>query len=147
VATCPLVDAEMRERIVLHQQARARSQWHTIEETLDLAGVLAGDSRHEVLLVDCLTLWVNNLMFAAESSGRELSEENMEAAAGELQTACRGRPGTVIFVTNEVGMGLVPASPQGRRFRDLAGRCNQVIAAEADTVTLMVCGIPLNLKG
>jgi adenosylcobinamide kinase/adenosylcobinamide-phosphate guanylyltransferase len=146
VATCPPVDEEMRARIRRHREARGRSGWHTIEEEADLAGVVRGAKGYEVLLIDCLTLWVNNLMYGAEQEGREVEEAEVERRCRDLLAACAGRPGTVIFVTNEVGMGIVPDNPVSRRFRDLAGRCNQVMGAGADEVTLMVCGIPVRVK-
>lgn len=146
VATCPVLDEETRQRVQRHRRAREGSGWHTIEETTDLAAVLAGDREHEVLLVDCLTLWVSNLMLQAKESGRRLGEDEVERLARELLAEARRRAGTVIFVTNEVGMGVVPATPLGRQFRDLAGRCSQTVAAGVDAVQLVVCGIALDLK-
>ncbi len=145
VATCPVVDDEMRQRIHKHQESR-QGRWDTIEESTGLAAVLNGAEDYEVVLVDCLTLWLNNLMREVEEEGRELSEEEIEPKAHELLAACASRSGTVIFVTNEVGMGIVPENPLARRYRDLVGRCNQVLAAGADEVIFVACGIPINLK-
>jgi adenosylcobinamide kinase / adenosylcobinamide-phosphate guanylyltransferase len=146
VATSPVTDEEMHQRIMAHQQARAGRGWETIEEQTDLAAVFNRHREHNVLLVDCVTLWVNNLMYHAEHEARQVSEADASQECCrmlETATACRG---TVIFVTNEVGMGVVPENAQARRFRDLVGRVNQTIAAQAETVTLVSCGIPWHLK-
>ena len=146
IATCPAVDDEMRERIRKHRVARSGSGWHTIEETSDLSGAVRSAEQYEVLLIDCLTLWVSNLMQQAHEQSDEMTEETMAHCCGDLIDACKERSGTVVMVTNEVGMGIVPDNAVARRFRDLAGRCNQLIAAAADEVTFLVCGLPLNLK-
>lgn len=142
LATCPLEDEEMRRRAEKHRARRRNRGWSTIEERTDLSGAIRR-AEQEVLLVDCLTLWVSNLMDAGED---ELTEEEMERRSRAVLEACRERGGLCVLVTNEVGMGVVPANSVGRRFRDLAGRANQVFAAGADTVTLMVCGIPKTIK-
>ena len=147
VATCPIIDDEMRERVRKHQKARSQGAWDTIEETIDLSSVLRHAKKYRVLLIDCLTLWSNNLMYEAGKCGREMEEEEIEELSRELLAACSERPGAVIFVTNEVGMGVVPENALARRYRDLLGRCNQVMAAGAHDVTFVVCGIPLRLKG
>ncbi len=147
IATAPITDSEMRERVRRHRQARRRRRWHTIEEPLDLAGAIRGARRFDVVLADCLTLWVNNLLYQAEQSGREIGEDDIAEASRELLGACASHKGTVVFVTNEVGMGIVPDNALARRFRDMVGRCNQAVAAGADTVTLVACGLPLHLKG
>lgn len=147
IATCPALDEEMRERIRRHRQARRSAGWQTIEETTDLAGALEGASGYGVLVVDCLTLWINNLMHAADGDGTALTEDDVEERCRDVLDACAGHDATVIFVTNEVGMGIVPANDRARRFRDLAGRCNQMMASAADVVTLMISGIPLTVKG
>jgi len=147
VATCPVCDDEMQERVRMHRTKRRGRGWATVEEKTDLLAVLKGSKRYKVVLVDCLTLWVSNLLCEAEESGRTLTETAIRRRCRELLAACSRRTGTVLFVTNEVGMGVVPESALGRRFRDLAGRCNQVIAAGADDVQLLVCGIPASLKG
>jgi adenosylcobinamide kinase/adenosylcobinamide-phosphate guanylyltransferase len=96
--------------------------------------------------VDCVTLWVNNLMYAAAARSQELGEAEIAGKCRELLAAAQACSGSVILVTNEVGMGIVPESAAGRRFRDLAGRVNQEIARQADAVTLMCCGIPQEIK-
>ncbi len=147
VATCPLLDDEMRQRVALHRAARRDRGWDTVEEQLDLAGVLRRWARQGVLLVDCITLWINNLLYAAQQQDRLLDEAEAAGRCCEVLDAAAGCRGTVIFVSNEVGMGIVPDSPAARRYRDLVGRANQVIAARADGVTLVSCGIPVALKG
>ncbi len=146
LATCPIIDEEMALRCRKHQEARARAAWDTIEEERDIAGVLNNDRVHKVILVDCLTLWVNNLIYEAELNGHVMTEEGIAEKCRVLLAACEEFSGTIIFVTNEVGMGVVPDSPLGRSFRDMAGRCNQLIAALADEAVFIVSGIPLCLK-
>jgi adenosylcobinamide kinase/adenosylcobinamide-phosphate guanylyltransferase len=146
IATCPVIDQETAERIRKHRETRRGKGWETIEETVDLAGVIRRSEGCRVLLVDCLTLWINNLLYEAEKRGELFTEEAAVGRCRELTDACRAFSGTIIFVTNELGMGIVPDNETARRFRDIAGRCNQEIAAAADTVTLVVSGIPLNLK-
>jgi adenosylcobinamide kinase/adenosylcobinamide-phosphate guanylyltransferase len=136
IATCPLVDDEMRQRIRRHQQAREAAHWQTIEEPLNLDRALAAARQCEVVLVDCLTLWVSNLMYEAEQRGAQIEEEEMARRGVELLESCRSHPGTVILITNEVGMGIVPENGLARRYRDLIGQCNQTIAAGADAVAL-----------
>ena len=113
---------------------------------MDLEGALKTAPECKVVLIDCLTLWVNNLMYGAQQSGQELTEEALAARCQAVLSACAAHRGLVILVTNEVGGGIVPENALARRFRDLAGRCNQTIAAGADEVTLLVCGQPLRLK-
>jgi adenosylcobinamide kinase/adenosylcobinamide-phosphate guanylyltransferase len=146
IATCPPVDEETRERIRKHREARSKSQWDTVEEPIDLSGAIRDAADYDILLVDCLTLWVSNLMYAAERQGEEITEETIARRCDDLTAACDDHSGSVILVTNEVGMGIVPENAVARRFRDLAGRCNQLVAAKAGEVTLLACGLPLNLK-
>lgn len=147
VATCPAVDEEMAERIRKHQERRDPNRWTTMEEPRDLARTIRGADGFAVLLVDCVTLWVNNLMYEEEQHGRVLTEEDAERHCRDLLAACADFSGTVIFVTNEVSMGIVPDNPTARRYRDLVGRCNQILARAADEVILMVCGLPVIVKG
>jgi len=146
VATCPVIDQEMSARIRRHQEARCGRDWWTIEEPLDLAAAFQCAKGESVVLVDCLTLWVNNLLFEAEQKGESLSEADAAKHCLPVLEAARAHGGTVIFVTNEVGFGVVPETPLGRRFRDLAGRVNQMIAAACDEVFFVVCGQPLQIK-
>jgi adenosylcobinamide kinase/adenosylcobinamide-phosphate guanylyltransferase len=145
LATAPVTDAEMRRRIERHQQERRGRGWETIEEQTDLARVLRA-APHEVILIDCVTLWVNNLMYEAGKAGVEIDEGDVAARCGEVIAAIEDRRGTVIAVSNEVGLGVVPENAAARRFRDLAGRANQLLAAQAAAVTLLCCGIPMQIK-
>jgi adenosylcobinamide kinase/adenosylcobinamide-phosphate guanylyltransferase len=147
IATCPYIDEEMEERIRKHKESRRGSSWKTIEETVDLAGALRASNESRVILVDCLTLWINNLMYAAEQRGDGFSEELISTLSKEIIHVSRDLPGTVIFVTNEIGLGIIPDNPISRRYRDIAGRCNQIMAGCADTVVFMISGIPLIIKG
>jgi adenosylcobinamide kinase/adenosylcobinamide-phosphate guanylyltransferase len=147
IATCPVIDKEMEDRVRKHKEARQSASWQTIEEVTDLAGALRRSKGSKVILVDCLTLWINNLMYEAEQEKRYLDEEVIGTRCKDVLGVCSDLTGTVIFVTNEVGMGIVPENPSSRLFRDLAGRCNQSMADHADTVIFMVSGLPLYIKG
>jgi len=147
IATCPYIDEEMTARIRKHREARESSCWQTIEETIDLAGTLRKLKESRIILVDCLTLWINNILYEAEQRGEFFNEEAIGARCREVLDVCDSLPGTVIFVTNEVGMGIVPESPASRLYRDIAGRCNQIIAGHADVVVFMISGLPLKIKG
>jgi len=147
LATAPVLDSEMVERIARHRAERASRQWETFEEQLNLVQSLRIHPSYQVILCDCLTLWVNNQMYVAEKRGAILAEEAITQTTQQLAAEARNQAGTVIFVTNEVGLGIVPGEALSRRFRDLAGRCNQVMAAAADEVYFMVSGIPIKIKG
>lgn len=137
LATADAGDAEMAERIALHRQRRG-ARWTTHEEPLALAGALAATSRPDaVVVVDCLTLWLSNVMHA------KLDVEN---ECELLSAALRGLSGPVVLVSNEVGLGIVPDNALARRFRDAAGRLNQGVAAVADRVVFVAAGLPLTLK-
>ena len=136
-ATAEPGDAEMAERIAAHRTRRGPF-WRTVEEPLALAAVIAGETTGErALLVDCLTLWLSNLLLA----GKSVDEE-----AARLCNELRLAAGPIVLVANEVGLGLVPQMPLGRQFRDAAGRLNQEVAALADRVVFIAAGLPLVLK-
>ena len=147
VATCPKIDPEMSERVRRHQQERHGRGWTTIESETDLAAVFSEQAEgFDVVLIDCLTLWVNNLLFAAEGQGTEVDDYSIGALCREWLETARHFAGTVICVTNEVGLGIVPDNALARKYRDLVGTCNQTIGRKADEVILVSCGIPLALK-
>lgn len=129
-------DPEMDERLRLHRERRGDA-WTTIEAPVDLPDALAEHADSPVL-VDCLTLWLTNLL---------LDDEDMAAATAALDTAIAGRSVPVVLVANEVGLGLVPETPLGRRFRDEAGFLNQRVATACDRVVFVAAGLPLYLKG
>jgi len=136
IATAEAGDAEMAERIAAHR-ARRGAQWQTLEAPRDLAAALKA-CEGMPMLVDCLTLWLSNLM---------LAEADIDAEIVHLETALAAATAPMVLVANEVGYGIVPNYPLGRRFRDLQGILNQRIAARADRVVLVVAGLPLAIKG
>jgi adenosylcobinamide kinase/adenosylcobinamide-phosphate guanylyltransferase len=135
-ATAEAGDAEMAARIAAHR-ARRGPFWRTVEAPLALASTIAAAGPEGPVLVDCLTLWLSNLLMAGKQP---------DAEAGVLCRALHDAVGPVVLVSNEVGMGLVPETPLGRHFRDAAGRLNQEIAALADHVVFIAAGLPLVLK-
>lgn len=138
VATAQAYDEEMRQRILQHQSQRGGS-WITHETVTDLPVILAGVmAPSRFVLVDCLTLWLSNVM---------LAEQAWRSALESLLECLRKAEGTVVLVSNEVGMGLVPETSLGRAFRDAQGVVNQRVAEVADSVVFVAAGLPLALKG
>ncbi len=137
IATAQAGDAEMAARIAAHRQTRGDG-WRVVEESLALVHVVQREAAADtILLVDCLTLWLSNLMHHADDP---------EAQSELLAAAIRQLAGPAIFVSNEVGLGIVPPTELGRRFRDAQGRLNQNMAAVCDAVVLIAAGLPLVLK-
>ncbi|MFQ5958719.1 MAG: bifunctional adenosylcobinamide kinase/adenosylcobinamide-phosphate guanylyltransferase [Alphaproteobacteria bacterium] len=138
LATAEAGDDEMAARIAAHR-ARRGNRWTTLEEPVELADALERAGRAgDAVLVDCLTLWLANLM----AQRRDVEDEGRR-----LADTLSGLAGPVALIANEVGMGIVPDNPQARAFRDHAGRLNQAIAARADRVVFVAAGLPLVLKG
>jgi adenosyl cobinamide kinase/adenosyl cobinamide phosphate guanylyltransferase len=135
IATAQAFDDEMRIRIAEHR-ARRGSDWRTIEAPADLADAIVREPARPVL-VDCLTLWLTNLV---------LGGHDIDAATSALEAALDSRRQTTVLVSNEIGLGIVPRTPLGRSFRDQAGRLNQRMAARADRVLFMIAGLPMTLK-
>jgi adenosylcobinamide kinase/adenosylcobinamide-phosphate guanylyltransferase len=137
VATAESFDDEMATRIADHKGRRSQD-WQTIDAPLDLAGALAALPRSATVLVDCLTLWLSNLMLA----GRDI-----DAEIARLEEAMLAHEAPLVLVSNEVGFGIVPENALARRFRDFQGLLNQRVAARADRVVLVVAGLPMIVKG
>lgn len=141
VATAGIDDEEMRERVALHRQARG-ARWSTLEEPLDLTGRLPEHSAGTgALLLDCVTLWITNLLFH--------HDEELDPVLAEVERFLAVLPAIaapLFCVSNEVGMGIVPENRLARHFRDLAGTVNQRLAAAADEAWLVTSGLPLRLK-
>ncbi|MDM7994377.1 MAG: bifunctional adenosylcobinamide kinase/adenosylcobinamide-phosphate guanylyltransferase [Acidobacteriota bacterium] len=146
LATCPPIDEEMAARIRLHQDARRDRKWHTIEESRSIARAIEEARDYPTLLVDCLTLWINNLLYDAEQASKDLTEHDIARECLRLVAACKAHPGTILVVTNEVGMGITPENRLARLYRDLVGRCNQILAEASTRVVLLVSGQPIEIK-
>lgn len=139
VATSQAFDAEMAERIARHQADRD-ARFETFEEPLDLTGIIeATFQRHQVVLVDCLTLWISNLMAA---------ERDIDAAVSDLaEFLATHQQASIVIVSNEVGLGIVPDNAMARAFRDHAGRAHQILGNVSANVVFVAAGLPLVMKG
>jgi adenosylcobinamide kinase/adenosylcobinamide-phosphate guanylyltransferase len=145
LATAQTLDSEMDERVRRHRERRG-AEWSTIEEPIHLPQALARcDGLYQAILVDCVTLWLSNLLFKYEDAA-EQSEERIHEDLLRLKSTLHGMVTPVILVSNEVGMGIVPENSLARMFRDVAGATNQILAAAADEVHVVISGIPLQLK-
>jgi len=138
LATSPTIDGDLTARIARHRAERPAG-WATIEEPLDVAGALAAAPRDHLVLVDCLTLWVNNLVHRGDSDAA------VEALSSTTAAAAADRPAPTVVITNEVGLGVHPETDLGRRYRDLLGRVNQQWARAADVALVLVAGRALPL--
>jgi adenosylcobinamide kinase/adenosylcobinamide-phosphate guanylyltransferase len=153
IATATASDDEMRQRIARHRASRP-PQWLTVEEPRNPASALHANIA-PIALLDCVTLLVANLLLAnaddhdnpdVNDFASGVAEESVDRAIGDLLDAWRAQSSTLILISNEVGMGIVPPYPLGRVYRDCLGRVNARLAAEADTVLLMVAGLPIELR-
>ena len=139
LATATTLDGEMRERVRTHQQQRS-GRFTTVEEPIELTGaILTAAKNNDVILVDCLTLWITNMLEANMDVAQAVEE--LAAMLSEIDAA------RVILVSNEVGLGIVPDNPLARSFRDLAGSAHQRLAEICEDVYFIVAGLPLTLKG
>lgn len=136
IATAEAYDDEMRDRIRLHRSRRP-APWENIEVPIDLEAALAALPEGRPMLLDCLTLWLTNVM---------LAEMDVDDAIERLADILGNPRGPWFVVSNEVGLGIVPDNALARQFRDAAGRLNQLVAARADTVLFMVAGLPMKVK-
>jgi adenosylcobinamide kinase / adenosylcobinamide-phosphate guanylyltransferase len=140
IATCMPHDQEMEERVLLHKKQRSRA-WTTLEVPIRLPEEITKKSREKnVILVDCLTLWISNLMLENNN------QKNIDANIRNLIRSLENAQCPIILVSNEVGTGIVPENSLARRFRDITGFANQKVAACADNVIWMVAGIPVGVK-
>jgi len=141
IATCLPKDLEMKTRIRIHKKARP-SHWQTFEEPEDLPLLLKRiGAKSKVIIIDCLTLWVSNLLL------KGFSENNIEDKINEMLRSLSKTKAKCIVVSNEVGLGIVPKNKLARNFRDIAGRINQLVAVKSDEVFLVFAGIPVRIKG
>jgi len=140
IATCISFDEEMKKRIKMHKTLRPR-EWDLIEEGKDISSVLAGfKNKYKVILIDCLGMWLSNLLLDG------LKDKEIEKEVFKLINSISKFKGVTIIVSNEVGAGIVPHNPLARKFRDLLGIVNQVMAKNADEVIFMQSGIPVIIK-
>lgn len=138
IATALPLDSEMEERIKRHRFERP-AHWKTIEEPINLLKVIKYVSDSSYIIIDCLTMWVSNLL-------ERYSDDEILELSKELSLYSKGLKGSVVTISNEVGLGIVPEYPIGRRYRDLLGKVNQIFAENADKVFFMIAGIPLEVK-
>lgn len=145
LATAQMLDGEMEARVKRHRDRRG-AEWSTLEEPIHLSQALArSDGQYQAILVDCITLWLSNLLFKYGTAGDDC-EERIHEDLQRLKSTIQSMVTPVILVSNEVGMGIVPDNALARLFRDIAGTANQVLAAAADEVHVVISGIPLRLK-
>ena len=151
MATAQALDGEMTQRIA-HHQARRPAEWGLVESPLDLAETLRRCAAPDVcLLVDCLTLWLSNLIFAGDAAAQAEAGKPIDCSllTSEIQAlvdALPQLPGRILLVSNEVGWGIIPMETVSRLFTDEQGRLNQRVAAVCDQVTLVAAGLPVQLK-
>ena len=138
MATAQAFDAETAEKISSHRAQRAGDGWRTVEAPLDLAGALDRAEPDATILIDCLTMWLSNII---------LAERDVEACCDTLLAAISARSGPTVTVSNEVGQGIVPDNALARRFREAQGALNRRLATESDCVVAVMAGLPLALKG
>ena len=139
IFTAQAWDDEMKSRIKNHKKRREGKNWTDIEAPIKLSAAIKNNAvSNNCILVDCLTLWLTNLM---------MKEYDIDTAIDELIGIIRSAPGEIIFISSEVGLGIVPENSMARRFRDLSGKLHQKLAMEAEHVLLMVAGIPMVVKG
>ena len=137
VATAQPFNSEMEEKIIAHKKRRD-NRWETVEEPFEIAEILGSLSEQETILIDCVTIWLNNILISGKSEDNEITK---------LITAIRDFRGMLVLVSNEVGQGIVPDNKLARKFRETQGLLNQRIAQISNNVILVTAGLPLALKG
>ncbi|MFA6850550.1 MAG: bifunctional adenosylcobinamide kinase/adenosylcobinamide-phosphate guanylyltransferase [Selenomonadaceae bacterium] len=147
IATAQIYDEEMRYRVSLHRSRRPEL-WQTYEAPFEAEKVIAAAGKiHDMILFDCLTLYLSNMLCKREDiSDHEGNYILVKEAIAKLLQQAKRNSGTIVFVTNEVGQGIVPENKLSREYRDLAGLMNQMIAQEAAKTYLVICGIPVNIR-
>lgn len=147
VATCPNIDSEMNDRVGRHQKEREGRGWVTVEEPIALSSTFQIHAQdYDVVLLDCITLWVNNILFSYEQKSTELNDFVIRDRTQEWLEVAQKMKGTLVCVTNEVGLGIVPENRVARKYRDLVGTVNQTIGKIADEVAMVSCGVPMYFK-
>ena len=145
LATAEIKDDEMAKRVALHQKNRPQS-WKTIEESYKVSKVLSDLKQGRVILLDCITILVSNLLLKLEDETAEAKEANIMAEMEKIVKTANDRDLKLIMVSSEVGMGIIPSNSLGREYRDIAGRVNQYLAHKAEEVYLTCAGLPLAIK-
>lgn len=147
IATCPVTDKEMAERIERHRQERVGRGWDCLEAPVDLEKAMKQSAAHyNVILLDCITLWINNLLFESQEKEDTIDDDHIRQLCNRWVTSLMDADLDCICVTNEVGLGIVPENRLARKYRDLVGTANQFLGGIATQVTLVSCGQPLYLK-
>src|SRR3989304_6416979 len=143
LATAEALDGEMAKRIKNHKKERS-SNWTTVEEPIKIAEVIKKSKKYDVLLLDCLTLWLSNLLM--KDSRLKTQGSRLKKIIVNFIYACKSSKANIVIVSNEVGLGIVPDNPLARQVRDIAGYANQKIAQAADEMYFVAAGIPVKVK-
>ena len=147
IATAQILDEEMQQRINEHQKRRS-SDWHTAEAPFEAENAINACQKYDAILFDCLTVYMSNIICLPQMEKLEANkiEDEILSAVKKLAEAAAAHKGITVFVTNEVGSGIVPENKLARQYRDIAGKCNQYMAQNADEVYFVVSGIPIKIK-
>lgn len=148
IATAQILDEEMKQRVLLHRKHRETADWHTLEAPFDAELAIDDCSAYDAVLFDCLTVYMSNLICMSQMEKKKAAQRQkmIFGAIEKLICAAKKHAGFIVFVTNEVGSGIVPENALARQYRDIAGFCNQYAAEKADEVYFVVSGIPVKIK-
>lgn len=146
IANAPLIDDEMKARALQHQKLRKGKNWITIEEQVHLKKTFENNSA-DIWLIDCITMWINNLQYHASLNQQDINEMVIADKCNDLIKTWEKIDATIILVSDEIGMGLIPENQVNRQYRDFLGRANRIFAEVADKAYFVVSGIALPLKG